>query len=54
LCIPPGLKGYVANLKACRDGTRVTADRKRESIEAHLTIVFADLAVSRWIEHETG
>lgn len=27
---------------------------KRESIEAHLTIVFAALAVSRWIEHETG
>jgi hypothetical protein len=27
---------------------------KRESIEAHLTVVFAALAVSRWIEHETG
>jgi transposase len=27
---------------------------KRESIEAHLTIVFAALAVSRWIEHQTG
>jgi hypothetical protein len=27
---------------------------KRESIEAHLTIVFAALAVSRWIEHHTG
>lgn len=26
----------------------------RESIEAHLTIVFAALAVSRWIEHTTG
>ncbi len=26
----------------------------RESIEAHLTIVFAVLAVSRWIEHTTG
>jgi hypothetical protein len=26
----------------------------RESIEAHLTIVFAALAVSRWIEHQTG
>jgi hypothetical protein len=25
--------------------------RKRDSIEAHLTIVFAALAVSRWIEH---
>jgi hypothetical protein len=26
----------------------------RESIDAHLTIVFAALAVSRWIEHQTG
>jgi transposase len=26
--------------------------RKRDSIEAHLTIVFAALAVSRWIEAE--
>ena len=28
--------------------------RKRDSIEAHLTIVFAALAVSRWLEHHTG
>lgn len=28
--------------------------RKRDSIEAHLTIVFAALAVSRWIEAQTG
>ena len=28
--------------------------RKRDSIEAHLTIVFAALAVSRWIEDHTG
>jgi transposase len=28
--------------------------RKRDSIEAHPTIVFAALAVSRWIERETG
>ena len=28
--------------------------RIRDSIEAHLTIVFAALAVSRWIEHQTG
>jgi hypothetical protein len=28
--------------------------RTRDSIEAHLTIVFAALAVSRWIEHVTG
>jgi hypothetical protein len=26
----------------------------RDSIEAHLTIVFAAMAVSRWIEHQTG
>ena len=26
----------------------------RDSIEAHLTIVFAALAVSRWIENTTG
>ena len=26
----------------------------RDSIEAHLTIVFAALAVSRWIEYRTG
>ena len=26
----------------------------RESIEAHLTIVCATLAVSHWIEHRTG
>ena len=28
--------------------------RIRDSIEAHLTIVFAALAVSRWTEHQTG
>jgi transposase len=79
-----GIKGYITNLRACPDGTPVTADfvigsyhqlfqieksfrmskhdlqarpiyhRKRDSIEAHLTIVFAALAVSRWIEHTTG
>jgi transposase len=27
---------------------------QRESIEAHLTLVFAALAVSRWIEQRTG
>lgn len=27
---------------------------KRDSIEAHLTIVFAALAVSHWIENQTG
>jgi transposase len=28
--------------------------RKRDPIEAHLTIVFAALAVSRWIERQSG
>jgi hypothetical protein len=28
--------------------------RKRDSIEAHLAIVFAALAVTRWIEARTG
>jgi transposase len=28
--------------------------RKRDSIEAHLTIVFAALAADRWIEAQTG
>jgi hypothetical protein len=28
--------------------------RTRDSIEAHLTIVFAALAVSHWIETQTG
>jgi hypothetical protein len=79
-----GIKGYVTNLRACPDGTPVTADfvigsyhqlfqiersfrmtksdlaarpiyhRKRDPIEAHLTIVLAALAVSRWIEARTG
>jgi hypothetical protein len=79
-----GIKGYITNLRACPDGTPVTAEfvigsyhqlfqieksfrmaksdlqarpiyhRKRDSIEAHLTIVFAALALSRWIEHQTG
>jgi transposase len=79
-----GLKGYVTDLRACPDGTPVTAEfvigayhqlfqieksfrmaksdlqarpvyhRKRDSIEAHLTIVFAAMAVSRWIENTTG
>jgi hypothetical protein len=79
-----GLKGYVTNLRACPDGTPVTAEfvigayhqlfqieksfrmaksdlqarpvyhHLRDSIEAHLTIVFAAMAVSRWIENTTG
>jgi transposase len=34
--------------------TRPIYHRKRDSIEAHLTIVFAALAVSHWIETTTG
>jgi hypothetical protein len=33
---------------------RPVCHRKRDSIEAHLTIVLAALAVSRWIETTTG
>ena len=36
----------------CRPGPSTTASAN--SIEAHLTIVFAALAISRWIEHQTG
>jgi hypothetical protein len=32
---------------------RPVDDHKRESIDAHLTIVFAALAVSHYIEHQT-
>ena len=79
-----GLKGYVTNLRACPDGTPITAEfvigayhqlfqieksfrmaksdlqarpvyhHLRDSIEAHLSIVFAALAISRWIEQQTG
>ena len=28
--------------------------RTRDSIEAHLSVVFAAMAVSYWIEHQTG
>lgn len=34
--------------------TRPIYHRKRDSIKAHLTIVFAALAVSRWVEHQIG
>jgi hypothetical protein len=33
---------------------RPISHRKRDSIEAHLTIVFAALAISHWIENTTG
>jgi hypothetical protein len=39
----------------CHDlKARPVYHHKRDSIEAHLTIMFADLAVSRWIEQATG
>jgi hypothetical protein len=28
--------------------------RTRDSIEAHLTVVFAAMTVAHWIEHQTG
>ncbi len=34
--------------------TRPIYHRKRDSIEAHLTIAFAVLAVPVWIEERTG
>ena len=42
--------------RRCRGPQRLTPiyHHKRESIEAHLTIVFAALAVGRWIEARTG
>jgi hypothetical protein len=35
-------------------GPRPIYHRKRDSIEAHLTIVMAALAVSHWLERQTG
>jgi hypothetical protein len=61
-----GIKGYVTDLQACPNGERSLRmsksdlrarpiyHRKRDSVEAHLTIVSAALAVSRWIEAWTG
>ncbi|MBV9382933.1 MAG: hypothetical protein JOY82_23230 [Streptosporangiaceae bacterium] len=40
------IRGYVTNLAACPDGAPVTYHRKRDCIEAHLTIVFAAPALS--------
>ena len=39
---------------ALRRQARPIYQRTRDSIEAHLTIVFAALAVSRWIENASG
>ena len=49
--------GYIATAKRMKaDGHTGKAiyHHKRESIDAHLTIVFAALAVSHYIEHQTG
>jgi hypothetical protein len=57
----PRTKRHVTDLRLtyCRRSesdlqARPIYHHKRESIEAHLTIVFAALAVSRWIEARTG
>jgi hypothetical protein len=44
----------VAGLAPVKRQARPIYHRKRDSIEAHLTVVFAALAVSRWIEAQTG
>ncbi len=59
-----GLKDYITNLAGCPDGTfRMSKDdlqpppichHKRDSIDVHLAILFAALAVSRWIGQAAG
>jgi hypothetical protein len=39
---------------AVRAAGRPVYHRKRDSIEAHLTVVLAAVAVNRWIETQTG
>jgi hypothetical protein len=34
--------------------SQVGYHRTRDSIEAHMTVVFAAMAVAHWIEHQTG
>jgi hypothetical protein len=46
--------GSTSSRSTTTSGTRPIDHHKRESIEAHLTIVFAALAVSRLIEDRTG
>jgi hypothetical protein len=62
VCVPR-LLGRLRRLSGCEKSFRTAKSdlqarpvyhRKRDSIEAHLTSVFAALAVSRWIEHRTG
>ena len=49
----PGIeKAFEWSEATCKPGPLY--HRKRDSIEAHLTIVFAALAVSHWIETTTG
>jgi hypothetical protein len=54
-----GLKGYTTNLTGATvefviDAYHPLYHHRRASIEAHLSIVFAALTVSHWIEHQTG
>jgi hypothetical protein len=53
--LPPAIpdREILQDVQARPEGT-AHYHHKRESIDAHLTIVFAALAVSRWIEHITG
>jgi hypothetical protein len=46
--------GVVTVTTLWADEARPIYHHKGESIEAHLTVVFAALAVSRWIEAQTG
>ena len=46
----PGWAGRAWSFTTCRP----VCHRKRDSTEAHLSVVFAALAVSRWIENATG
>jgi hypothetical protein len=53
--VPPIAKGIVRAKQTKSDlETAPIYHHERESIEAHLTIVFAALGVSRWIEARTG
>ena len=59
VALPPGLRaprGASRRASLCPHDlqARPVYQHKRESIEAHLTIVFAALTVRHWIEHQTG
>jgi hypothetical protein len=56
-CVSPALAHreelpHVQTNTICRHGRSI--HHRRESIEAHLSIVFAAMAVSHWIEQQTG